>query len=275
LIVVIRPILILTAYSLRRMRGVLVGLGVLLALFQFLLTQVAAYLLRQSAFNQLSLLMHVFFRSIAGPSALAFMSFPGIVALGYFHPMIIASLTGLMIAVATEPAAEVETRFVDLTLARPMTRVQVITRTLLVLVVSGGAMLASMAGGTWVGLACCVPADAPPVSVALIASLAGGLASIMACWAGVALAVASSSRRRAAASALAGVAALAAYLLDYLGRAWEPAAPTSVVSPFHYFDPMAAIGGQPISGRNVGVLVAIAAAGATIAYGVFSRRDIQ
>jgi hypothetical protein len=271
---VIRPTLILAGYSLGRMRPVLFGLGLLLAAFQFLLTQVAGYLLRNSAFNQLSMLMPDFMRNIAGPSALGFMSFPGIVALGYFHPVIIASLVGLMIAIATEPAAEIETRFVDLTLARPLTRIQVITRTLLVLVASASMMLALMTAGTWAGLACCAPADAPPVSADLIASLTIGLAAVMACWAGVTLAIASAARRRASAGAIAGAAALAAYLLDYLGRAWEPARVPSAVSPFHYFDPMSSIGGQPLSAWNIGVLVAIAATGATIGYVVFSRRDI-
>jgi hypothetical protein len=200
-----RATLILAAYSLRRMRGMLAGLGLLLALFQFLLTQVASYLQANTAFDQLTMLMPEFVRNLAGPSALAFMSFPGIVALGYFHPMIITAAVGLMIAIATEPAAEVETRFVDLTLSRPMTRGQVVARTLLVLLVSGAVILGAMAGGTWVGLSCCVPRDAPPVAPALIGSLVAGLASIMTCWAGVTLAIASGARRRAVAGAVAGV----------------------------------------------------------------------
>jgi hypothetical protein len=269
-----RPTLILAGYSLRRMRAILIGLGLLLGLFQFLLTQVASYLQTNTAFEQLSMLMPEFMRNMAGPSALAFMSFSGIVALGYFHPMIITALIGLMIAIATEPAGEVETRFVDLTLARPMTRGDVMTRTVLVIVVGGGAMLAAMTAGTWMGLTCCVPKNAPPVSAGLIGSLAAGLASIMACWAGVTLAIASASRRRAAAGAIAAAAAITAYLLDYLGRAWAPAARLSVVSPFHFFDPMTVIGGQPLSIWNVGVLAAIAVTGATVGYVVFARRDI-
>jgi hypothetical protein len=269
-----RPTLILAVYSLGRMRTILIGLGLLLGLFQFLLTQVASYLQTNTAFEQLSMLMPEFVRNMAGPSALAFMSFRGIVALGYFHPMIITALVGLMIAIATEPAAEVETRFVDLTLARPMTRSHVMTRTVLVIGAGGGAMLAAMTAGTWMGLACCVPKDAPPVPAALIASLAAELAAIMACWAGVTLAIAAAARRRAAAGASAAVAAIAAYLLDYLGRAWEPAAALSVVSPFHYFDPMTVIGGQPLSAWNMSVLVAIAVMGASVAFVVFARRDI-
>lgn len=252
----------------------LIGLGIVLALFQFLLTQVAGYLQSNTAFDQLSMLMPEFMRNIAGPSALAFMSFQGIVALGYFHPVIIAAVIGLMIAVGTEAASEVETRFVDLTLARPLRRGQVVGRTIAVLVIAGGLMLAAMIAGTSTGLACCTRADAPTVSRGIIASLAAGLGAIMACWGGIALAIASLSRRRAVAAAVTGIGALTAFLLDYLGRAWQPVAPLSVVSPFHYFDPMSVVGGQPIGIWNVGVLLALGAIGAAVGFVVFGRRDI-
>jgi ABC-2 type transport system permease protein len=253
---------------------VLVCLGLLLAGFQFLLTQVAGYLARRSAFGQLSALMPDFVRSLAGPSTLAFLSFRGIVGLGYFHPIVIAALIGLTIAIASEPAAEVETRFVDLTLARPLTRAQLITRTLLVTGIAAGAMLGLMAVGTWIGLACCTASDVARPSPRLIGSLAVNLAAIMVCWSGVTLAVAAAVRRRAVAGAVAGIAAFGTYLLDYLGRAWEPARAASRLSPFHYFEPTALIMGEPLRILNMAVLVGIAVVGIAVSYGVFARRDI-
>lgn len=266
--------LVLVAHSLRRIRAVLLGLGLLLAGFQFLLTQVAVYLMRQRAFGPLSMLLPDFVRTVAGPSALAFMSFTGIVGLGYFHPMVIATLVGLMITIATEPAAEVESRVVDLTLARPLARSDVITRTLLVLAIAGSVVLGLMTLGTWVGLACCAPADADRPSLGLIVSLTVSLLGVMVCWAGVALAIAAASRRRAVAAAVAGVAALAAYLVDYLGRAWDPARSVSALSPFHYFEPMTVIMGQPLSSRNMSVLLGIGLATTVLSYVVFAERDI-
>src|SRR5262245_49602103 len=133
---VTRASIALVIHSLRRFRGVLLGLGLILAAFQFLLTQVAAYLARQSAFSLLSTLIPEFARTAAGPSALAFMSFSGIVGLGYFHPVVLAAVVSLMIAIATEPAAEVEARFVDLTLSRPLTRADIVVRTIVVLIVA-------------------------------------------------------------------------------------------------------------------------------------------
>jgi hypothetical protein len=266
--------LVLVRHSLTRSRGLMIGLGVMLGAFQFLLTQVAAYLMRQNAFNQLSLLIPDFVRTAAGPSALAFMSFSGIVGLGYFHPVVITALTGLMIVIATEPAAEVEMRFVDFTLARPLARRTVIARTLIVLAIAGTVALALMLAGTWIGLTCCTPADAERPSFSLTVSLTIELASVMACWAGVTLAIAAGTRRRAVAAALAGASALGAYLLDYLGRAWQPAAAISAFSPFHYFEPMTVVMGGTLSVRNLTVLATIGASGALLGSWLFSRRDI-
>src|SRR6266481_2167562 len=112
--------LVLAAHSLRRTRAIVIGMALVLD----------------------------FLRQMAGPSMLTFMSFVGVVAFGYFHPIVIAAHLGLAIAIATEPAAEIETRFADLTLARPLARHQVITRTIVVLVVAEAAVLLTMMTAT-------------------------------------------------------------------------------------------------------------------------------
>lgn len=264
----------LAGHSLRRFAPMLLGVGLLLGGFEFLLTQVGAYLLRHSYFSQLSLLVPDFVRTMMGPSSIAMMSFTGIIAFGYFHPMVIGAVVTITIVIATEPAGEIEMRFVDLTLARELYRVDVIVRTIVVFSLGAAFVSGLMMLGTWTGLACCVPADAPRVGERLILSLAVSLGAIMVCWCGIALAAASLARRRAVASGLVGGAALAAYLLDYLGRAWEPAQSISRISPFHYFDPTPLIIGTPLSLWNIAVLVAIGALATTTAGVVFARRDI-
>jgi len=266
--------LVLAVHSLRRIRPIVVGMAIVLGGFQFLLTQVAVFLMRSRAFGILTSLVPDFIRSLAGPSMIAFMSFAGVVSLGYFHPIVLASLVGLAIAVATEPASEVETRFADLLLARPVARWQVITRTVLVLVAVVAALLLTMTTATWSGIACCTPASAARPTPALIRSLAASLGAIVLCWGGVALAVASAVRRRATAVGITAVAALAAYLLDYLGRVWDPARLASRLSPFHYFEPMSLIAGAPLNRGNVGVLLGAAVAATAASYVIFSRRDL-
>jgi ABC-2 type transport system permease protein len=264
----------LVVHSLRRIRWMLLGLAVLLGGFQFLLTQVASYMLRRSAFGQLSSLMPDFMRSVLGPQTLAFMSFGGIVAFGYFHPMVISAALALAISIGTEPAGEIETRFVDLTLARELTRLDVAVRSVIVFTIAGAFVLGLMMFGTWTGLTCCTPADAPRPTARLVLSLAISLGTLMVCWGGIAFAVAAASRRRAVAAGITGVAALAAYLLDYLGRAWEPARAIGSLTPFHFFDPVTLITGASLSMRNVAALVALGLIGTTVGALIFSRRDI-
>jgi hypothetical protein len=264
----------LLVHSLRRIGPMLLGVAILLAAFEFLLTQVATYLFRHNSFSFLSTMMPDFVRSILGPSTLAFMSSVGVIAFGYFHPMTITTVLALTIAIATEPAGEVERRFVDLTLARELTRLDVIVRTVLVFLAATLFVLAMMMAGTRLGSTCCTPPEMPKPTGRLVLSLAASIGALMVCWAGVALAIAVAVRRRAVAAGIAGGAALTMYLLDYLGRAWEPARSISTVSPFHFFDPMKLIMGEPLTAWNAGVLVAIGAVGMTTAAVIFSRRDI-
>jgi len=266
--------LLLAQHSLARLRAMLVAVVVVLGAFQFLLTQVAAYLLKSGGFTLMPSLVPDFIQQMAGPSMLGMMSFQGIVGFGYFHPVVLASHIGLAIAIATEPAAEMETRFGDLTLARPIARHQVITRTVVLLAGVEALLLLVMTASTWTGLACCTPAGAPRPPAAMIRSLALLLAAITLCWGGLALAMASAVRRRANASGAAAVAALATFLLDYLGRIWSPARLLSALSPFHYFEPTTLIMGGGIEWREVAALIAIGAAGAAVGYAVFSRRDL-
>src|SRR5881227_756995 len=185
---------VLARHSFRRTRSVVFGIAIVLAGFQFLLTQVAVFLMRNQAFALLTSLIPSYIRTMAGPSMVAFMSFGGVVSLGYFHPIVLASLLGLAIAIATEPAAEVETRFADLTLSRPMARHEVITRTVVLLAATVASLLAVMTAATWIGLICCTPPTAQRPSFTLVRSLATALGAIVWCWGGIALAVASGAR---------------------------------------------------------------------------------
>jgi hypothetical protein len=265
---------VLAAHSVRRMRAVLIAIALVLGGFQFLLTQVAVFLLKRGGFGLISSFIPDFMQNMAGPSMVAFTSFEGVVAFGYFHPMVLATHVGLAIAIATEPAAEVETRFADLTLARSVARHEVITRTVCVLVWSELVMLLVMMLSTWGGLACCTPADTPRPGAATIRSLAILLGAITLCWGGLALGVAARVKRRSTASGGVAVVAVAAFLLDYLARIWDPAKAVARFSPFRYFEPMSVLAGGQLEWSSVLVMLAIGAAGASVAYVLFSRRDL-
>src|SRR5438045_6520023 len=103
-----RRSLILARHSFRRTRSIVLGIAIVLAGFQFLLTQVAVFLMRSQAFGLLASLIPPYIRAMAGPSMVAFMSFGGVVSLGYFPPVVLASLLGVARLIAPDPSAEVE-----------------------------------------------------------------------------------------------------------------------------------------------------------------------
>ncbi len=271
----LRPPILLLTYSLKRMRTILLAMGVLLCAFQILMVAVARSVERSGLFQQLGALIPPFARELLGPSIAMFLSFAGIACLGYFHVAVMGALVGLSIAVATVPASEIETGFMDLILSRPLARHWIVTRSIVAATLSIALVLGSMLLGTWIGLETLAPAGAARPSMHLIGSLALNLGLLMLAWSAVALAIASAVRRRSVAGASAGVLALAAFLLDYLGRLWQPAESLARLSPFRYFSPLDLIVGGQLPLKNVVVLLGIAVAGFAASYGLFSRRDIS
>jgi len=263
------------AHSLKRSRALVLSMGILLSVFQVLLILVAGSIQRSGGFSQIAAMLPPFVREMMGPSIATFMSYAGIVSLGYFHLSVMGSLVGLSIAIATVPASEVETGFIDLILSRPLRRHWIITRTIVVLLVSFTFVLGCMTLGTWIGLSTLSPAGVVRPSVRLIGMLAGNLVLLMLAWGGVALAIAAGSRRRSVAGGITGVMALAMFLLDYIGRLWKPAQSVAWLSPFRYYSPFDLVMGTPLPGKNVLILSAIALAGFAAAYVMFSRRDIS
>ena len=216
-----------------------------------------------------------FARDIMGPSFVMFLSFRGIVCLGYFHPIVIGALVSVSITLATLPVMEIETGFIDLVLARPVKRHWIVTRSILVALISTVFLLAMLALGTWLGLTGFAVTDAGWPSIALVSSMAVNLGFLMLSWAAIAMAIGSACRRRGAAGAIAGLLALTAYLTDYIARAWKPAESIAWLSPFRYYTPFELVTGAPLPARNLYVLGGIAIVAFAIAYVLYSRRDIS
>jgi ABC-2 type transport system permease protein len=267
--------LLLLSYSLKRIRTLVLTMGILLAAFQVILIVVARSIQESGGFEQLSALLPPFARELLGPSLTTFMSFAGIVSLGYFHVAVISSLIALSIALATMPTSEIEIGFIDLLLARPLPRHWIITRTIIALILSVAILLFLMIAGTWTGLEALAPKDVKWPSMKLILSLAINLGLLMLCWSAVALAIGSASRRRGFAGAFGGLLALATFLLDYVGRLWQPAESAAWLSPFRYYSPFDLVMGNPLPVKNLVVLGGIAGAGFVSAYILFARRDIS
>lgn len=267
-------VLTLLRHSLVRLRGLVAALAVVAALFQLLLVRVASALQESAGFGGLAAFVPSFVRQMAGEALLSFMSFPGVVCLGYFHPMIIAALCGMVIAAATEPAAEIETRLLDAILVRPVPRRAIIARSAVVLSLLPGLVVIAMIAGTAAGLLWLAPPGAQHPGARLIAGLAVNLWALLVCVGGWTLAVAAASRRRSVAGTVAGVATLALFLVDYLARAWKPAESIAWLSPFHYNRAMELVIGRPLDLANVAVLLVAGAVGVGGAAFVFAKRDL-
>jgi ABC-2 type transport system permease protein len=247
------------------------GACALLFAFQILMILVARGLEQTGGFSQLENLIPDVVRQWTNIPAL---SFRGMVSFAYSHPVVLLFLMGMAITVGTEPAGEIESRFIDLVLARPVPRASIVNRSFLLLLAGTVAAVGSMLLGTSLGLLALAPRTVPWPAPRVILSLAANLCLIVTAWGAVALFIASTVRRRAAAAGATALLALGLFILDAVGRLWDPLRRAAYLSPFHYFSPFPLIAGAPLSGRDVVVLGALLLAGFAAAHAVYARRDL-
>jgi ABC-type transport system involved in multi-copper enzyme maturation permease subunit len=261
----------LVLHSLRRWRGFLAATAIVLMAVQLFMIVAARSLEVSGRFRLLEAVVPAFITQWTNMTA---MSFAGFALFGYSHPLVQLFLVAMAIAVGSEPAAEIETRFIDLLMARPIPRRTAINRTLVMLVLVAAGAIVCMFAATWGGLRLLAPASARLPQTRVVLSLAANLALLVLAWGGVAVALASLSRRRSTVAAVCGLLAFAMFVLDYVGRFWDAVTPVARISPFHYFDPFGMMGGQPLAMSNVATLLAVFVAGAVIANIAYDRRDL-
>lgn len=270
-----RRAVLLLVYSLQRVRTLVVTTGLLLAALQLVLIFVAGAIQTSGGFDQLSAIIPPFARELLGPSVTVVMSFGGIACMGYFELAVMGALIAVAVTLATIPASEVETGYMDLILARPLARHWIITRTVILTTLVPAVLIAWMVAGTWAGLRMFAPPGIQWPSPRLINSLAINLGMLTLCWGGIAMAIGAASSRRSVAGGTAGLLAFATFLLDYVARLWQPAEKIAWLSPFRYYNPFDLVTGNPLPLKNLLVLGAIAATGFAAAYVLFARRDIS
>jgi ABC-type transport system involved in multi-copper enzyme maturation permease subunit len=263
----------LVVRSLGRARGLLIGLAALLCTFQVLLVFVAREISQDRMFSQLTAFIPANVQQMAG--GLVFSSFGGLALFGFFHPVVLLVFVEAAIFLAVEPAWEVEAGMVDLTVARPVPRWMMLTRTLIVSCGSTAACAALMAVTSRIALLALAPAEAAWPRLASTVLLAVNLTALAWCFASLGLLVATSVRRRSAALGAAGLSAVGLYLLHLLAQLWQPASSLRHVTPFYYYNAPALLA---LSGngwqRDVLVLVIAAMALCVSAFVSYERRDL-
>ena len=86
---------------LHRVRKFLLAAGVLLAGFQVVLILQANSIQASNSFAKMGDLVPSFARDVLGPSFVMFLTFKGIVCLGYFHPVVMGALVSVSVTLAT------------------------------------------------------------------------------------------------------------------------------------------------------------------------------
>lgn len=199
-------------------------------------------------------------------------SFEGLVAFGFQHPMFLVAVVSFVLAAATVPAAERETGFMDLVLARPVRRRSYLAAILL-LVATGAAVLpTALLAGVGTGLAT-VETVPPGLTWADYVPAAAALGSVLLAVGGIGLLAAVSARRRGPAIGRAVGLVLVFYWLDFVGPLWDLLETARWISPFAYFDPAGAVSAG-VGGLDTTVLLAVFAATAGAAFLEFRRQDL-
>jgi ABC-type transport system involved in multi-copper enzyme maturation permease subunit len=267
----VNALVALVGHSLRRRRGLLVALALVLIVFQVLMVLTAKNYEETGGFRAMAALMPQFIAQLTNMMAL---TFAGFVLFGYSHPILQFFLIAMAISIGTEPVAEIETRFVDLMMSRPLRRTTIITRTVVVLLVSMLLAVGTLMAATFAALWLFAPPDVRLPQSRTIVALSVNLALLVLAWGGIALGLASFSRRRATAATICGFLAFSTFVLDYAGKFWKAIEPASRISPFHYFNSFALIGGRTLATTDVVALTAMFAVSAALAGVVYAWRDL-
>jgi ABC-2 type transport system permease protein len=268
------PLLPLVRRSLARGARVFGAVALILAGFQVLLVLVATTFQTTRSFNLLISLIPLPVQQSFGPGALMLASFAGMSTFGYFHPIVVLALLQLGAYAATEPAGEIEWGLFDLELARPVRRGAIVTRSLVVAFGVTTATVGAMAAGTWAGLSVFAPPGAAWPDPLRVLSLAAHLLLLSWVFAAGGLAASAFARRRGSAFGAVLVAAVFLYLLNFVADAWKTAAPLKPYTPFHYYPGLAVANGTAPVALDLGILAALAAALAAVAFWRFARRDL-
>jgi len=257
--------------SFARVARPLLSLIAVLGVFQVAIIAAAASFADAGDFDRLAQLTPAFLLQTLGP---ALTSFDGMVTIGYLHVLVVMLLVQFAIYLATEPAGDIESGLVDLVLARSLPRHWLVSRSLLVMMVSVVGLTAAMAVASWAGLWWLAPEGVRWPEPRIVLTFVVYLTMTAWCFGGAALAASAWARRRAAALGGVAIAAFAAYLIDLLGLMWAPARTFARLSPFHYFRGSAILAGTADPVRDLGVLGALTIVAIALAYWRFRTRDL-
>src|SRR5262249_5191835 len=126
-------VMTLVWHSLRRWRALFGATALVLVAFQFFIVLAARNLELAGQFKLLEAMLPAFMTRLSNMMAASFIGF---VLFGYSHPLVQLFLVATAIGLGSEPAAEIDTKVVDLLMSRPLPPATPINRTLIMLMVT-------------------------------------------------------------------------------------------------------------------------------------------
>jgi hypothetical protein len=267
-------ILTLARRSLAQSRYQFIGILALLAGFEFVLVAQATVIQESQSFGRVADLMPTFVQRGLGQQALLIATFQGMIAFGYFHPLVVVLVPAIGAYFATEPAYDVETGRVDLLLARAVPRHRMMTRSLALAFVATVVTLGGMALGTWGGLYVYASGQPEWPRLETMARLMLHLAAVAWCFSAFAAAVAAGASRWTSAFTTVVGAMIVMYWIDFLAIAWPRMRSIAWIAPFDYYPAIPILGGTAPPWRNVLILWTATLIFAAVAYWRFDRRDL-
>jgi ABC-2 type transport system permease protein len=264
----IRP---LFTRNLRHHLVLLIVLLAWLALVELLIVWIVGHIERGPGVRQLfEQVLPLGMQQVLG-SQLGMLSFTALAGFGFQHPLALAGAIAFVIAVATVPAGERESGFLDLVMARPVPRVSYFFAVLLLLLLGAFAMPLAPLLGLRAGLG--LLQSTVEIEWSRYAPGALGLACILLTISGYTMLLASFARRRGTAAAQATALTLIFFWIDLLSPIWEPIRAIDWISPFHYFKPVrSAITGDAPWDHYL-LLLGISLITTALALLIFRRRD--
>ena len=206
------------------------------------------------------------------------------ISISYVHPLTIFILSIWAIGRASGAiAGEIDRGTMELLLAQPLRRRQVVLAHLAVDFLTIPVICLSIWGGTWLGtsLVGFVGNANETLAVdpwAFVPGLAN-IALLLFALSGLTMCLSAAGRFRWRVLGLAAIVALVQFLVNLIGQLWTPADPLRPLTVFYYYQPQPLMleahwYAQPAIWLNAGVLAAVGTVGYAAALAIFCRRDL-
>ncbi len=197
----------------------------------------------------------------------------GWVMAAFVHPLVLLVLSSFVIAVATRSlAGEVERGTIDILLACPLARAQLVVTAAAVMVGGLIILLSGLFAGTAVGAA--LAGSAREVDFAALAWLTVNLLALFLAVSGYSLLFSAINNERGRATAWSAGVTAGSWFINLVAELWDKLQPLRPLSVFHYYQAQPVIvSGQP-SIRDLAILCGVALVSFAAALVVFRRRDL-